>query len=104
MATIGENIRIMREALGWSQERLADAVGVTRPCISQWESGFSAPRMGKVEKLAGVFGVPVSKLVGSSEAAIAEKDEQRLLAAFRSMDAEKRAMALAAVEAMAGVR
>jgi DNA-binding transcriptional regulator YiaG len=32
-------LRAIRERLGWPQARLADAIGVTRPCVTQWESG-----------------------------------------------------------------
>lgn len=40
-STIGERIRIAREAKGWSQLKLGEAVGVSRAAVSQWESGES---------------------------------------------------------------
>ncbi|GAB6043277.1 helix-turn-helix transcriptional regulator [Endothiovibrio diazotrophicus] len=39
MASTGERIRAAREAAGLSQRGLADAVGVSRPTVSMWESG-----------------------------------------------------------------
>jgi len=39
----GERIKAARTALGWSQSRLAEAVGVSRPAVTQWESGATTP-------------------------------------------------------------
>lgn len=38
-------------------------VGVTRATVTQWETGWSQPRMGAIEKLADVFGVSLATLV-----------------------------------------
>lgn len=37
--TLGDRIKRAREERGWNQQRLADAVGVSRSAVSQWESG-----------------------------------------------------------------
>lgn len=39
MQTMGERIRLLRQARGWSQTELAEKVGVTGGAISQWELG-----------------------------------------------------------------
>jgi transcriptional regulator with XRE-family HTH domain len=36
--------RYIRQRSGISQQSLADAVGVTRPAVSLWESGARTPR------------------------------------------------------------
>lgn len=36
-------IRSIREALGWTQQRLAIAVGVNRTAVTLWESGKRHP-------------------------------------------------------------
>lgn len=36
---LGERIRQLREANGWSQGFLARKIGVSRPSVTQWESG-----------------------------------------------------------------
>lgn len=41
MQTMGDRIRLLREAKGWSQAHLADLVGVTAGAISQWETGLT---------------------------------------------------------------
>lgn len=61
--TVAENIKRLRTNAGMTQEQLADKLGVTRATVTQWETGWSQPRMGKVEKLAGFFSVPLSAIV-----------------------------------------
>ena len=39
--TFGEVIQVRRAALGLSQERLAELVGVSRQAVSKWEVGVS---------------------------------------------------------------
>lgn len=37
METMGQRIRMLREARGWTQEYLAGLTGVTLSAVSQWE-------------------------------------------------------------------
>lgn len=39
MQTMGERIRTLRESKGWTQQDLAERVGVSREAVSQWEIG-----------------------------------------------------------------
>lgn len=39
METMGERIRTLRQAKGYSQPKLAELVGVTKSAVSQWEDG-----------------------------------------------------------------
>jgi transcriptional regulator with XRE-family HTH domain len=41
METMGQRIKALREARGMSQQELADAVGVSKSAVSQWELGQS---------------------------------------------------------------
>ena len=38
---LNEKIMVLRKKNGWSQERLAEMVGVSRQSVSKWESGVS---------------------------------------------------------------
>lgn len=60
---LAENIRKFRTDADLTQAKLADLVGVTRATVTQWETGWSQPRMGAVEKLSKVLGVSMSELV-----------------------------------------
>ena len=45
---LAENIRKFRTDADLTQAKLADLVGVTRATVTQWETGWSQPRMGAV--------------------------------------------------------
>ena len=60
---ISENIKRFRTDRDWTQEQLAEKIGVTRSTVTQWKTGWSKPRMGAVEKLAAVFGVSASDMI-----------------------------------------
>lgn len=38
---LNDKILLLRKKKGWSQEQLADQVGVSRQSVSKWESGGS---------------------------------------------------------------
>lgn len=38
---LGEKIKNLRERNGYSQERLAEQLGVSRQAVSKWETGVS---------------------------------------------------------------
>lgn len=58
-----DTIKRLREERGLTQEELAKALGVTRPAVTQWETGWSQPRMGTIEKLSQFFGVSKAELI-----------------------------------------
>lgn len=39
--TLSEKILMLRKQKGWSQEELAEQLGVSRQSVSKWESGDS---------------------------------------------------------------
>lgn len=53
----GERIQAARKAVKWSQDRLAKAVGVTRPAVSQWESGETEPTRDRLKLIAAALNV-----------------------------------------------
>lgn len=67
--SIANNIKRLRTDNNWTQEQLAEKVGVTRATVTQWETGWSQPRMGAVQRLAGAFGVSVSEVVDNIRSA-----------------------------------
>ena len=39
--TFGEKLQQLRKDRGWSQERLAEEIPISRQAVSKWESGVS---------------------------------------------------------------
>lgn len=60
-----DNLRTLRKSKGITQEELAARLNVVRQTISKWEKGLSVPDAEMLMKLAAVFEVPVSQLLGS---------------------------------------
>ena len=61
---IEENIRRLRKNAKMSQEDLAEKLSVVRQTVSKWERGLSVPDAEMVIKIAALFEVPVSELLG----------------------------------------
>lgn len=52
MSTIGERIRERRKIMGITQAALAEAFGINRVSVTQWELGTTSPEVDKIVKLA----------------------------------------------------
>lgn len=61
---IGKNIRRFREQCEMTQAEVAKRLGVSPTAVSWWESGRTEPKIGTVEKLAELFGVEKSDILG----------------------------------------
>lgn len=59
----GANIKRLREQHGLTQEQLGKMVDVSRSTITQWERGWTTPRMGNVQLLAGALGVSTADII-----------------------------------------
>ena len=66
--SLAENIAKYRKANAMTQERLAEALGVTCASISKWERGAASPELDKLRAIADYFGVTLDELTGSSAA------------------------------------
>lgn len=64
---VGNNIRRLRKEANMTQEELASKLGVARSTVTQWERNWSAPRMGKVAKIADVLGTSIASIIYDSE-------------------------------------
>ena len=61
---LSDNIKILRKKKGYSQETLAEQLHVVRQTISKWETGSSVPDAVMLDRMAELFEVPVSVLLG----------------------------------------
>ena len=61
---LSEKVKELRKAQGMSQEELASRLHVVRQTVSKWEKGLSVPDADMLIRLADVFGVSVTQLLG----------------------------------------
>ena len=66
--SVATNIKRLRARASMTQGDLASKLGVASSTVTQWENGWSSPRMGMVQKLAGVFGVSSADIVSDVDA------------------------------------
>lgn len=64
---MGARLREAREYLGYSQEEVAKALDLSRPAITNIESGQRKVEALELEKLARLYGRPVSYLLSGEE-------------------------------------
>ena len=60
---LADKITALRKKAGWSQEDLAEQLGVTRQSVSKWEGAQSVPDMDKVVQMSRLFGVTTDFLL-----------------------------------------
>ena len=60
---LADKIIDLRKRNGWSQEELADKLGVSRQSISKWEGAQSMPDMNRILKMSEIFGVSTDYLL-----------------------------------------
>ncbi len=62
--SLSENIRSFRKQRGMTQEKLAEALGVTVGAVYKWESGQSQPELSLLVEMADFFDTSVDVLLG----------------------------------------
>ena len=60
--TIGETIKSYRKKLGFTQEELADRLGVTAPAVNKWERGHTLPDIKLLAPLARLLHISTDTL------------------------------------------
>jgi transcriptional regulator with XRE-family HTH domain len=62
--TLGKRIIANRKRIGFTQDQLAEKLGVTAQAVSKWENDQSCPDISILPKLAGLFGITIDELLG----------------------------------------
>ena len=60
---VGQNIRKFREQKNFTQEDLAEKLGVTRQAVSNWETEKTQPDLDTLQKIAQIFEISVEELI-----------------------------------------
>ena len=61
-----ENILMLRNVNGYSQEEVAEKIGISRQAYAKWEKGETIPDVGRCQKLAELYGVTIDALLNFS--------------------------------------
>ncbi len=83
---IAERIQQLRKAAGYSQEKLAELLHVSRQAVSKWESGAAIPTLDNLMELSKLFNIGVDELLatgaenGKAKAAVSTEGFYALLA------------------------
>lgn len=64
---LADNLVILRNIKGLTQEAVAEAIGISRQSYSKWEQGETIPDVDKCDKLAKFYGVTIDSLVNQSD-------------------------------------
>ena len=79
---LAEKLFELRKEKGWSQEKLAEQINISRQSISKWESGQVLPEIEKIIELSKIFQVTTDYLLLDENfekvptAVILEKDDK----------------------------
>ena len=58
-----ENLVMLRNLHGYSQEAIAEKIGISRQAYAKWETGATVPDIEKCSLLAEVYGTTIDSLV-----------------------------------------
>ena len=63
---LADKITDLRKKNGWSQEELANQLGVSRQAVSKWEGSSSIPDLDKIIRMSNIFEVSTDYLLKDS--------------------------------------
>ena len=95
---LADKIVSLRKKAGWSQEDLAEKLGVTRQSVSKWEGAQSVPDMDKVVMMSRLFGDSTDFLLKD------ELEEEAPCAAAQEDDTPLRRVSLTQASAYLALR
>lgn len=62
-----DTLQHLRKQNGYSQEQLADKLGIARQTISKWENGQAIPELHGLIMLSDLYGVTIDRMVKDSD-------------------------------------
>ena len=69
MNITGQRLRLLREERKWSQEAVAQKLGISRTAYNKYENGAIQP-VRKIKELAVIFGVSTDYILGGTDDAV----------------------------------
>ncbi len=93
--TLGKRISDLRKRKGFTQDQLAEEMGVSSQAVSKWENDISCPDIGLLPHLADFFGVTLDELMRGDQEKVAQvipeserKDPNKMIMRIRVLSAD----------------
>lgn len=64
---LAENLALLRNLRGMTQEEVAEVIGISRQSYSKWEQGETIPDIEKCDRLAKFYGVSIDAIIHQDE-------------------------------------
>lgn len=64
---ISDRLQDLRKKANYSQEQVADLLGISRQAISKWESGQGKPELDNIIKLTEIYNVSADYIISGQE-------------------------------------
>lgn len=84
MSIFSKRVKQLRKDNGWSQDEMAQKLGVTRSAIGNWEQGTREPTYETLEAVADLFNCEMQYLIGEKPASDLSIDERFVIEYMRS--------------------
>ncbi|WP_426670902.1 helix-turn-helix domain-containing protein [Mucilaginibacter sp. McL0603] len=62
-ATVGQSIKILRQRHGWTQEDVANRLGISIPALSKIETGVTDVNLSRLEQIADIYEITLLQLL-----------------------------------------
>lgn len=86
--SVGKNIRTLRHQHGWSQEDVANRLGISIPAFSKIETGVTDINLSRLEQIANIFDVNVVHLLALDSEEVDTKPSSLSVAQKKLIDRE----------------
>ena len=105
---VGARIRAARREKGWTQQKLAEAVGISRSAIAQWETDRTGQITEHLTRVAAALGTTFDWLAHGTEVhtlvEARDPDEVAILRLYRKCSIEDRRVTRHLLERLARTR
>lgn len=67
MQKMGKHIIKLRKGKGWTQQQMAEQLGVSPQAVSKWECGETVPDIEILEKISATFRVTIDSIIKAQD-------------------------------------
>ena len=83
---IKDNLVCLRKINGYSQEEIAEKIGISRQAYGKWEKGETVPDVEKCGLLASFYGITIDDLVHTNRGQIVIPQQARMIFEIKGGD------------------